>query len=44
MRFSRGVNYAIKNLILDQKFYEYDYFFFMTNDTEICTQYWKENI
>ena len=34
LRFSRGMNYALINLIKENKFKLYDYFLLITNDTE----------
>tara|TARA_B110000211_G_C14002619_1_gene519232 strand:+ start:367 stop:1194 length:828 start_codon:yes stop_codon:yes gene_type:complete len=35
LRFGRGMNLALANLYEEKKFYEYDYFFLVTNDTII---------
>ena len=35
LRFGRGMNLALSNLYEEKKFYEYDYFFLVTNDTII---------
>lgn len=35
LRFGRGMNLALANLYEEKKFYEYDYFFLITNDTII---------
>ena len=38
LRFPRGMNYALSRLWLEKKFMKYDYFFLITNDTEIKTK------
>jgi hypothetical protein len=34
LRYSRGMNYALDNLLQENKFKDYDAFFLLTNDTE----------
>tara|TARA_B100000674_G_C37742024_1_gene869350 strand:- start:162 stop:986 length:825 start_codon:yes stop_codon:yes gene_type:complete len=36
LRYCRGMNYALLELIKDNKFEEYDAFFLLTNDTILC--------
>ena len=33
LRYSRGINFALSNLYKEKKFYNYDAFIFLTNDT-----------
>lgn len=35
LRFSRGMNYALYNLLKEKKFYNYSYYLFLTNDSEV---------
>jgi len=35
LRFFRGMNYALKKLYLEKRFYKYKYFFLISNDTEL---------
>jgi len=35
LRYSRGMNYALNQLVLEGKFDKYDAFFLLTNDTEL---------
>ena len=36
LRYARGMNYALLNLYKEKKWKQYDAFFLLTNDTELC--------
>ena len=38
LRYSRGMNYALSQLIKEGRFIHYDYFFLLTNDTEFTDE------
>ena len=35
LRFARGINYALDQMLKEKKFYKYEYFLFLTNDSEV---------
>ncbi len=38
LRFARGMNLALSNLLKENKFHKYDYFFLLANDAEVMTK------
>ena len=38
LRYSRGMNYGLVKLLEEGRFYSYDYFFLLTNDTELAPE------